>query len=201
MLKLTGLVAILITFAVLPKKLLEWRAQSLIRTVADAPQKPVAIVFGAGLNRNGQPSSVLLDRVAVASELYQQGKVETLLMSGTRRGETYDESQAMADLAQEMGVPSSAILIDPHGIRTYETCREARDTFGVRDALLVTQRYHLPRALATCRGLGVTAEGVAADLREYHPRASRYWEMREIPATLVALWETYVDPPPERDQT
>ena len=201
MVKLTGLIAFFLALAVIPKKLLEWQAQGLIFPVSDAPRRSVALVFGAGLNRSGRPSAVLTDRVAVASELFHRGKVDTLLMSGTRRDDDYDETRSMAELAVEMGVPESAILVDPNGIRTYETCREARDTFQVSEALLVTQHFHLPRALATCRGLGVNALGVSADLRDYHPRASRYWEIREIPATLVALWETYIDPPTKRPQT
>lgn len=201
MVKLTSLFAVFIAIAVFPKKLLEWRAENLIFNLDEAPSEPVAIVFGAGLYRNGQPSPVLMDRVAVGSELYHRGKVKTLIMSGTRRDDTYDESRAMSKLAMEMGVPETAIILDPFGTRTYETCRQAKDAHQVRDALLVTQRYHLPRALVTCRGMGINAVGVTADLRDYKPRASRFWEIREIPATIVALWQTYIHPPSKPSRT
>jgi vancomycin permeability regulator SanA len=155
-----------------------------------APKAPVAIVFGAGLRWNGTPTPVLYDRVATGVQLYQAGKVAQLLMSGSRFSEGYDEPAAMKELAISLGVPAEAILTDSGGTRTLTTCLRALTEFGIDQALLVSQSYHLPRALATCDGLGLSAVGVSADLRSYHPRALRFWETREIPATLVALVET-----------
>jgi vancomycin permeability regulator SanA len=127
--------------------------------------------------------------VAAGADLYLTGRVERLIFSGTARGETYDEPGSMRDLALELGVPAHAILLDRGGFRTRETCQRARDIYGVRQALLVSQRYHLPRALILCESLGIEAEGAAADLREYSLRAQRFWELREYPATFLAFWE------------
>ncbi len=188
---LAGLAALALA---LPRWLLGLRMTNRIHTVQQAPTRPLAIVFGAGLRRDGRPTTVLADRVRTAVSLYRQGKVQALLMSGSVRAPTYDEPAAMRAMALQLGVPDQAILLDRGGSRTYQTCARARDLLGARRALLVTQRYHLPRALITCQGLGIQAQGVAADLSAYSRRARGLWALREIPATLVAMWEVFVNP-------
>jgi len=117
-----------------------------------------------------------------------------LLMSGSDASRHGDETEAMRTLALQMGVPPEAIVLDPGGHRTYATCERARNVFGVREALLVTQDYHLPRALATCRSLGIDAVGAAADLHSYGRRSQAYWRLREVPASFVAVWESFLRP-------
>ena len=188
------IITILIVVILLPKKVLSWRYASLIYSPNDAPSRWLAIVFGAGLNRDGNPSPVLSDRVAVAVELYRQGRVSKILMSGSANPNRYDEPGAMRQLALLMGVPEEDILIDRGGLRTYETCRRAKELFEADQPLLISQDFHLPRALAICNSLGLNALGVRADLRAYQPWAYRYWTLREIPASLVAIWDSYVNP-------
>jgi SanA protein len=159
------------------------------------PARQVAIVFGAGLMRDGSPTAVLRDRVSVAARLYFDGKVEKLLMSGDNSTLYYNEPGAMQQYAIDLGVPEDAIVLDYAGRRTYDTCYRARHIFEVSDAILVTQSFHLPRALYTCNRLGVSAIGVPADLRPYLRRAMAFWNLREIPATLRALWEVHVTRP------
>ncbi len=166
-----------------------------IHTLSSAPSRPVAIVFGAGLRADGSPSLVLTDRVAAAVSLYQQGRVQSLLLTGSAPSAARDEPQAMRRLALHLGVPDEAIRLDRQGNRTFFSCQRALTVFGVHQALLVSQRFHLPRALAICHGLGIEAEGVAADLHGYSRRAHNYWSLREVPATLVAVWETYLAAP------
>ncbi len=153
----------------------------------EARSMPTAVVFGAGLRRDGRPTPVLADRVSTAVSLYQQGKTNTLLMSGSSNKSGYDETAAMLEFAKQLGVPEKDILVDSGGDRTYLTCARAKNIFGVEQALLVTQRYHLPRALIICDALSIEAEGVAADLRPYS--AQTIWSAREIGATFRALWE------------
>lgn len=166
-----------------------------IFTVEESPSARAAIVFGAGLQRDGTPSPVLKDRVTAAVQLYQQGKVEKLLMSGDNRFEDYNEPAAMKTFALDLGVPEEAIVLDYAGRRTYDTCYRARHIFGLDEALVVTQNFHLPRALFTCRGIGIDATGVSADLRDYNSHSLRFWNTRELPATLVALWQVWVSHP------
>jgi len=171
-----------------PKWILKWRYGPRIQTVLEAPARDVAVVFGAGLRRDGTPTVVLADRVATAVDLFRSGKVQQLLMTGSTR-EGYDEPAAMAAHARSLGVPPEAILIDSGGVRTYESCVGARQR-GIRSALLVSQSFHLPRALALCDSMGIQAVGVAADRSTYSRRATRIWGLREYPASFVALIES-----------
>ena len=168
---------------------------SRIASVDSASQRPVAIVFGAGLLRDGSPTPVLRDRVETAAELYFAGKVQKLLMSGDNRFVEYNEPAAMRAYALELGVPDDAIVLDYAGRRTYDTCYRAKEIFGVDQALLVTQRFHLPRALVICNGLGVEGQGVSADRRAYRRSSLGIWNLRELPATLVAFVDTFITRP------
>jgi SanA protein len=158
-----------------------------IVTPDEAPARSTAIVFGAGLRRDGTPTLVLADRVATAARLYHQGSVESLFLSGSAHGQTYDEAEAMRALAIELGVDPQSILMDKHGTRTLETCLRARQVFGIQSALLVTQRFHLPRAMVLCKAMGIAVDGVQADLSPCSVRSRWVWELRELPASLVAL--------------
>lgn len=182
--------ALLLGVLALPRWLLGRRFARLRYPQQSVPPQPVAIVFGAGLRRDGTPTTVLADRVETAVRLYQQGKVSQLLMSGWNGAVRGSEPEAMRALAERLGVPASAVMLDEGGTRTFATCTRARTQFGIDRAILVTQSFHLPRALATCRALGIRAVGVAADLHPYHLHSLVFWWLREIPATLVALWET-----------
>jgi vancomycin permeability regulator SanA len=137
-------------------------------TAQAVPTKTAAIVFGAAV-WDGTPSPALADRVDGAVELYRQGKVGHLLMSGDNSHEKYDEPTAMREQAIAMGVPAAAITRDYAGFSTYDSCYRARDIFGVKDAVLVTQDYHLSRALFTCRALGIDAVGLRIADWQFHP--------------------------------
>lgn len=171
----------------LPRWILSTHYADRILSPEEARSMPTAVVFGAGLRRDGRPTTVLADRVKTAVLLYQQGKVKTLLMSGSSNASGYNEAATMFEFARQLGVPQEDILVDSEGDRTYLTCAHAKDIFGVDQALLVTQRYHLPRALILCDALSIESEGIAADLRPYS--AQTIWTAREIGATFRALWE------------
>jgi SanA protein len=166
-----------------------------LRPVAQAAEARVAIVFGAGLRRDGRPTPILYDRVATAAELYRLGKVQTLLLSGDNRAANYNEPAAMRLAALELGVPDEALVLDYAGQRTYDTCYRARAIFGVTEAVLVTQAFHLPRALFICDGLGIRASGAMADRRQYLKRSLAFWNLREVFATLAAWWDIHVARP------
>jgi SanA protein len=164
-------------------------------SVAEVPPRRVAIVFGAGLWRDGTATPVLYDRVARASELYFSGKVEKLLMSGDNRFVEYNEPAVMREVALSLGVPDQAIVLDFAGRRTYDTCYRAKAIFGVSNAILVTQQFHLPRAIYLCNHIGVEGVGVSADGRVYRKSSVLIWNVREFLATVNALWEVHVSHP------
>ena len=169
------------------------RYGALVKELDAAPIAPVAIVFGAGVRGDGRLSPMLRDRMDTAITLYRAGKVRKLLVSGDNRFVDYNEPGAMYDYAVEAGIPSADVVRDYAGRRTYDTCYRARAVFGVTDALLVTQRFHLPRALFTCRNLGIAAAGVSAD--RYVCRSNTYYRLRDSIATLRAWWDVRIARP------
>lgn len=155
---------------------------------ADVPAERVAVIFGAGLRPDGTPSPMLADRVQAAVQLYRLGRVQKLLMTGDNSSTDYNEVAAMQHYAEQQGVAAGDITLDYAGFSTYESCYRARAIFGVRQAVLVTQQYHLPRALYTCRQLGVEAVGLGTpDWGRYPDRVILPYTLREAAATLNAL--------------
>lgn len=184
-----------LVLGIAPRLLTRFYAGPRLYALETSPSEPVAIVFGAGLYRNGSPTPVLRDRIETAADLYRAGKVEKLLMSGDNSTPNYNEPGAMRDFALDLGIPEQDIILDYAGRRTYDTCYRAREIFHLDSAILVTQSFHLPRALYTCNALGISAVGVSADLRQYRRFSRTFWNLRETVATTVALWEIYVSQP------
>lgn len=154
------------------------------------PARPVAIIFGAGYWPSGALSDILRDRLDAAIELYRAQRVQKLLLSGDNRVVEYNEPAKMQEYALAQGVAQEDLVLDYAGRRTYDTCYRARDIFLVPQVIVVTQRYHLPRALDTCRGLGLDAIGYVADRTPYvHIRW--YWT-REIPAIWRTWWDVHI---------
>jgi vancomycin permeability regulator SanA len=159
------------------------------------PQAPAALVLGAGLNRDGTPGLVLQDRVRSAAELYFSGKVEKILMSGDNSSEFYDEPGAMKHFALELGVPEEDITLDFAGRRTYDSCYRAKAIFGLDRLIVVTQAYHLPRALFLCNAFDLEADGIPADDANYRRSSYTFWWVREILASVNAYWDVYISHP------
>lgn len=170
-------------------------AKPRIYSGEEVPLKKVAIVFGAGLRRDGSPTPVLRDRVITAVDLYLNGKVEKLLLSGDNSKVGYNEPFAMRDLALSLGVPEDDLVLDYAGRRTYDTCYRARAIFGLTEAILVTQSFHLTRAIYTCNHLEVAAIGVSANNLVYRKSSLTYWNLRESLATLAAMWDVHIGHP------
>lgn len=166
---------------------LRWWYGDKISDVETARPEKVAIVFGAAVYPNGRLSGVLRARMDAAIRLYQLGKVDKLLLSGSNLSAAYDEPTSMMNYALSQGVPAAAMQPDFAGRRTYDTCFRARDIFQLESAILVTQEFHLPRALFICNRLGVETTGVAADSYMRNTRGLRWSTVREIPASFLAL--------------
>ena len=163
------------------------------RALAQIPHEDVAIVFGAGLSADGTPSPMLADRVASAVELYQSGRIHKLLMTGDNSTISYNEVVAMKRFAHDLGVPTQDITLDYAGFSTYESCYRAHQVFDVHRAVVITQNYHLPRAVYTCRQLGIEAVGLGtADREIYGLRGMIPYLLREMLANVKALSDTYL---------
>lgn len=189
----TGAVSLLGLF--LPRLITTLYALNKIHPPEDAPSERVAIIFGAGLRRDGTPTAVLRDRVQTGADLFFSGRVERLLMSGDNQSAYYNEPEAMRQYAISLGVPEEAIVVDSAGTRTYNTCHRAKSVFGLESALLVTQRFHLPRALFLCNALGVRAAGVEANNLNYRKSSLLFWNIREQFATFTAFMDILLEKP------
>lgn len=135
------------------------------------------IILGAGIVE-GKPSHMLEDRLLEGIKLYQNNISNKIIMSGDHGRKEYDEVNVMKNYAIQKGVPSENIFMDHAGFSTYESIYRARDIFKARKVVIVTQKYHLYRALYIANQLGIEAYGVGADPRQYVGRI--YREMREI---------------------
>lgn len=164
-------------------------SQDRITTVSDAPAQPVAIVFGAGLWSNGKPMPYLAARLDLAAQLYEAGTVKAVLVSGDNRHVSYNEPDAMRAYLIKKGIPARKVVADYAGVDTYATCLRARKIFGVDQAILTSQSYHLPRAIATCRSVGVDAWGVGDDSVQRNASEWRENSLREWPANIKMVWD------------
>lgn len=188
--------AIITTLALcLPRLITSLYSLPKIYALDSVPNERVAIIFGAGLRRDGTPTTILRDRVETGATLYFSGAVEKLLMSGDNRVVSYNEPEAMRSYALSLGVPEEAIVVDYAGRRTYDTCYRANSIFGVDRAVLVTQGFHLPRALFICNMLGVQAVGVEANNWNYGNRYVLFWNTREQFATFTAFIDLFIQKP------
>ena len=149
----------------------------------DTAEAPVAIVLGASVWAPGEPSPWLKYRLETAAGLYRAGRA---LLADLP---PYDEPTAMRDYLVGLGIPSEAIALDYAGFDTYDTCVRARRIFGVDQALLVSQSFHVSRAVAVCRSAGLDARGVG-DTQAAVDRGTwaRSW-LRERPAAIKAAWD------------
>jgi len=153
---------------------------------ADVPARDVALVLGAAVWRNG-PSPYLQGRLNVAADLYRAGKVKVIIVSGTR-DVGYNEPDAMRAALIADGVPAERIVPDYAGFDTYSSCQRARDVFGVRSLTVVSQAYHVPRAVAACRMLGVDAIGAGDDTIAHDAKWYRY-RVRELAGDMKLVWD------------
>jgi vancomycin permeability regulator SanA len=156
-------------------------------TEATVPAAPVALVLGAQVYADGTPSPFLAARLDIARRLLADGKVRAILVSGDHGRWEYSETGAMAQWLREHGVPAQRIAVDYAGFDTYDSCARARRVFGVRQAIVVTQTYHLARAVALCRTLGVDAVGVGDDSVRIYRRPWFNDAVRERGAVVKAI--------------
>lgn len=161
-------------------------------SLENVPSMAVVLVPGAGLNSSGGPSAPLRDRLDAAIELYRLGKVQKLLLSGDNTAITYNEPGAMQSYALDQGIPDEDLVLDYAGRRTYDSCYRAHHIFGLDELIVVTQAYHLPRALFLCENSDLDAVGVPVEQSRYIRSRYLFWNVREVFATVAAWLDVYV---------
>ncbi|MEU6233123.1 ElyC/SanA/YdcF family protein [Kitasatospora sp. NPDC047058] len=179
--------------ALAPSAWLWISAGDRVGTVASAPQAPVAVVFGAGLFE-GRPSPYLAHRLDAAVDLYREQKVQAILVTGDNGRDSYDETDAMQAYLVEHGVPQVRVVGDYAGFDTWDSCTRAKRIFGVDRAVLVSQDFHVRRALALCEAAGIDAYAVGVP--ELHDGTWLYGGLREIPGAGKAALNAWLRPDP-----
>lgn len=153
------------------------------------------LVLGAGVRRDGSPSPMLEDRILTGMDLYNKGVSDRLIMSGDHSTKGYDEVNTMKRYAVERGIPSEHVFMDHAGISTYDSIYRAKEIFQADKIIIVTQQYHLYRAIYTARALGIEAYGVSADIRVYAGQDLR--EIREKAARVKDFFMAIFKPNPK----
>ncbi|HEY4001277.1 MAG TPA: ElyC/SanA/YdcF family protein [Candidatus Xenobia bacterium] len=171
-----------------------WLGQRFICAADTVPSTQVAIVPGAYVYPDGTLCGMLQDRVRIAVDLYRQRRVTRLLMSGDHGRTDYDEVNAMRRFAEKAGVPPQDIFMDHAGFNTHDTMARARQVFCVQSATVVTQSFHLARAVYLARAQGIDAYGVASDCYDY-PHMS-YYQCRDAAARCKAFLDIVGNVPP-----
>ncbi|MDF1487271.1 SanA/YdcF family protein [Tessaracoccus caeni] len=170
-----------------------------VYSVDDVPERGVGLVLGARTHPD-RPSAFLAARLDVALRLFESGKVRVLLVSGDNLARSNHETTTMRRYLEERGVPSERIFEDEAGFDTYDSCVRARDVFGVAELTIVTQDYHLDRAIAICEQVGVDAVGVPDEsARERFPAVWAKGRGREWLANLKMEWDTLTAREPQQD--
>jgi vancomycin permeability regulator SanA len=168
-------------------------AGSVVERRGDLRPMEYAIVLGASVKQDGTPSDALEDRVMEGVDAYKDGKVQKLLMTGDDGAFHINEVETMARVAREAGVPADDIVVDGQGYRTYESCKRAAQEYEITEAVVVTQRFHLSRALFLCSAFGIDVQGLPADRRTY--QRIGFFLGRDLLASFKAFWDVYVWPP------
>ncbi|MFJ8580121.1 vancomycin high temperature exclusion protein [Micromonospora sp. NPDC093277] len=160
-------------------------AEGHIFTEAEVPEAPVALVLGTKVEADGTPSPFLTARLELAQRLFTAGKVRAILVSGDNMHADYNEPGAMRRWLVDRGVPSNKVVPDYAGFDTYDSCARAKRIFGVERLTVVTQSFHLPRAVALCRHFGIDANGVGDDTVQRYAKW-RIGSTREYGASVKA---------------
>jgi SanA protein len=181
-------------FIAVPFAIVQYGKNKIYDDVEKMPGYDVAIVFGAGIKANTEPNDMLKDRLDTVAELYYSGKVNKMLLSGDNSAPDYNEPQVMYNyLLYVHDIRAEDLVRDYAGLRTYDTCARAKNIWNIDKALLVSQGYHLSRAIFTCNKLDIESSGFSATKYDYF--GERYYKTREIIALHRALWDVYISPP------
>lgn len=199
-LKVAGIVALVAAVPVIGSYVhLAVLSAGRTHTLADVPERGVAMVLGAKADP-GRPSAFLAARLDLAVDLYEQGRIRAVLVSGDGLERSNFETRVMRDYLVDRGVPADQVVEDPAGFDTYDSCVRARDVYGVKQMTVLTQDYHVGRAIAICELVGVDAVGVGdTTMRSRFPLNWIRGAGREWAANLKVEWDVLTGRKPQQD--
>ncbi len=188
------LIIALIYFLAVPFSIIQLGKHKVYTDTNVIPSYNIAIVFGAGIRDNREPNDMLRHRLDTVAKLYYNGKVDKMLLSGDNSDIDYNEPQVMYNyLIREHDIRAEDLVRDYAGLRTYDTCIRAKNIWDIDKAILVSQGYHLSRAIFTCENLGIESSGFSATKYDYEGRS--FYKIREILAIHRAIWDVFISSP------
>lgn len=162
--------------------------------ITKIPSAKTGIILGASVHSDGKLSPILTDRVETAYQLYKLNKIENFLVSGDHKSDDYDEVNTIKNYLLKKGVPAGDIILDHSGFDTYDSMFRAKSVFGVEDAIVITQKFHLPRSLYIAKNLNANYKGLEAVPLAY--TSSETIKRREQLANFKAVWELIINQQP-----
>lgn len=162
--------------------------------ITEIPSAKTGIILGASVHSDGKLSPILEDRVEAAYQLYKLNKIENFLVSGDHRTDDYDEVNTIRNYLLKKGVPKEDIVLDHSGFDTYDSMFRAQAVFDIEDAIVITQKFHLPRSLYIAQNLGANYKGLEAAPNAY--TSSETIKRREQLANFKAIWEIITNQQP-----
>lgn len=192
-------IAVIVTLTVIAINIyIVYKEKERIITLAEASKlnADCIIVLGAGIRNDGTPTWMLEDRILVGEKLYKNSAAPKIIMSGDHGRKDYDEVNVMKNYAINKGIYSDDIFMDHAGFETYDSLYRAKEIFGAKKVIIVTQEYHLYRALYIADSLGLDAYGVSSDLRFYSKKMI-YWKFREYLARVKSFGKCIYKPEPK----
>jgi len=181
-------VAALVIVGVIALVRLEYRGK-IYEQIQHIPDASVVVVLGASVKRDQTPSQALEDRLQVGADIWQADKAEKIILSGDDGRWAQPEIAAMVGYMYEQGIPDEDLIADGNNARTYDSCYRLKNEIDQDKVVLVTQGFHLPRALYLCNKLGLDAWGITSDLRTYD--RGEWFLVRDWLASLLAFWDIY----------
>ena len=189
-----GIVLIIFTILGIEAIFLRHTSEDIYSDISKIPPRETVIILGASVHSDGKLSPILKDRVDTAIKLYRSNKVKNFHVTGDHRTEDYNEIAAMVSYLRERGIPRNQITSDHAGLDTYDSMYRAGKLFNIENATVVTQKFHLPRALYISGQLGFNYLGFTADQRAY--QTEYRLKQREKLANVKALWEVLINKEP-----
>lgn len=162
--------------------------------IGEVPENSVVVVLGASVKRDKTPNDALEDRLNVAADIWRAGKTQRIILSGDDGRWAQPEIPAMLNYMYNQGVPQEVLIADGDNARTYDSCYRLKHELKQDDVVLVTQGFHLPRALYLCNEVGLDAWGIDSDLRPYSKIV--WFTVRDWLASFLAYWDILLSAKP-----
>ncbi len=166
----------------------------IYKDINKIPKVETVMILGASVRQNKIMSNMLKDRANTAIEIYKTNKAENILISGDGKEKNYNEVEVVKNYLLEQGIPKEKILLDYFGFDTYDSLYRARDVFGIKNIIISTQDFHLPRAIFIAQSLGLQAYGITADKQKYKNMELNIG--RELLATVKAYFDVFYNVKP-----